>query len=86
MTTEQRLKVFTKIVLYAIDECWDEDIYNENCPPKEYDYEANGEERPEDIDPDNTFYEDTQITIREKMAMTVTEAFKPGWEREERTN
>lgn len=86
MTTEHRLKVFKKTVLDAIDECWDGDIYEENCPDKEYDYEANGEERPKDIDPDNTFYEDTEITIRKKMAMTVTVAFKPGWDKEGRTN
>lgn len=85
MTTEQRLKDFKKIELDAIDECWDEDIYNGNCPDEEYDYEANGEEKPEDVDPDNDPYVDEngfvyQITIREKMVKMVTEAFKPGWE------
>lgn len=81
MTTEECLRDFKKILLDAIDKCWDEDIYNiynENCPPEEYDYEANGEE-PEDIDPDNDPYEDTGITVREKMIKMVTEAFKEGW-------
>ena len=80
MTTGKRLKDFKKILLDAIDDCWDEDIYEENCPDEEYDYAANGEEKPEDIDPDNTLFEDTQVTVREKMVKMVTEAFKPGWE------
>ena len=50
---------------------------------EEYDYEANEEEEPENIDPDNELYGDTQITIREKMLKTTTEAFKPGWWKEE---
>ena len=85
MTTEGRLKDFKKILLDAIDDCWDEDIYNENCPPEEYDYGAHGEEEPEDIDPDE-FYDDTDITIREKMIRTATDAFKEGWEEEEETS
>jgi hypothetical protein len=83
MTTEKRLRDFKKILLDAIDDCWDEDIYNDNCPDEEYDYEANEEEEPENIDPDNELYGDTQITIREKMLKTTTEAFKPGWWKEE---
>jgi hypothetical protein len=83
MTTEKRLRDFKKILLDAIDYCWDEDIYNENCPPEKYDYEAHSEKEPEDIDPDNEFYGDTVITIREKMIRLATEAFKPGWEEEE---
>jgi hypothetical protein len=83
MTTEKRLSDFKKILLDAIDACWDEAIYKENYPPEEYDYEAHEEEEPEDIDPDNEFYGDTGITIREKMIRTATEAFKPGWEEEE---
>jgi hypothetical protein len=35
-----------------------------------------------DIDVDNKFYEDTDITIREKMVQMATEAFKSGWEKE----
>jgi hypothetical protein len=80
MTTEKRLKDFKKILLDAIDECWDEDIYNDNYPDEEYDYEANDMEKPEDIDPDNTLYENTQMTIRQKMFSMVTETFKEGWE------
>jgi len=83
MTNEKRLRDFKKILLDAIDDCWDENIYEENCPDEEYDYEANGEEEPEDIDPDNEFYGDTGITIREKMIRTATEAFKEGWEEED---
>jgi hypothetical protein len=86
MTTEKRLRDFKKILLDAIDDCWDEDIYNENCPPEEYDYQAHGEKEPEDIDPDNEFYGDTDTTIREKMIRAVTEAFKPGWEEEGRSD
>jgi hypothetical protein len=85
MTTEKRLRDFKKILLDAIDDCWDEAIYDDNCPDEKYDYEANVEEEPEDIDPDNELYDDTQITIREKMFKTATEAFKPGWEMEEAT-
>ena len=70
----------------AIDDCWDEDIYNENCPDKEYDYEANGEEKPGDIDPDNELYEDTGLTYREKMIEMATESFRPGWEQDYQEN
>jgi transposase len=80
MTNEKRLKDFKEIILKAIDDCWDQDIYDENCPPEEYDYAANNEEEPEDIDPDNEYYEDTQLTYREKMVNMATEAFKEGWE------
>jgi hypothetical protein len=73
ITTETRWKVFCKLVQKSILEDWDEEIWLN---------EANGEERPEDIDPDNELYEDTDITIREKMANMATEAFKPGWEKE----
>lgn len=81
MTTEERLKDFKKILLEAIDDCWDQSIYDENCPDEEYDYEANGEQEPEDIDPDNDLYEDTDITVREKMVKMSTDAFEPGWDR-----
>jgi hypothetical protein len=70
-----------EIIVDGIDECWNSDIYEENCPPGEYDYEANGEEKAEDIDPDSELYQDTQMTIREKMAKMVTDAFKLGWEK-----
>jgi hypothetical protein len=83
MTTEKRLRDFKKILLDAIDDCWDENIYDKNCPPEEYDYESHGEKEPEDSNPDNEFYGDTGITIREKMIRTATEAFKEGWEEEE---
>lgn len=41
----------------------------------------NGEQEPDDIDPDNDFYADTDITIREKMVKIATYAFEPGWDR-----
>lgn len=83
MTTEKRLRDFKRIECDAIDGCWDENIYNDNCPPKDYDYEANGKEQPEDIDPDNDLYEDTDMTIRQKMISIATEEFKKGWEDKE---
>jgi hypothetical protein len=88
MTTEKRLNVFKKIILDSIDECWNEDIYEENCPDEEYDYEYYGEEQPKDIDPDDLYYDNegggyTGQTVRGKMSQMVTEAFKPGWEKEE---
>jgi hypothetical protein len=88
MTLKSRLKIFKKIVLDAIDACWDEHIYGENCPDEEFDYEANDMEMPEDIDPDGPYYddvtgEDTGQTVREKMAQLATEAFPPRWEKVE---
>jgi hypothetical protein len=83
MTTEKRLRDFEKILLNALDNCWDENIYSENCPPEEYDYGTNEEDEPEDIDPDNEFYGDTDLTIRKKMIRTATDAFKEGWEKGE---
>ena len=80
MTTEKRLKDFKKILLDAIDDCWDQDVYDENCPDEEYDYKANGDMEPQDIDPDNEFYEGTQITIRQMMVKMATQAFRAGWE------
>lgn len=82
MTTEERLRDFKKILLDAIDDCWDQSVYDQNCPDEEYDYEVNGEEKPEEIDPDKDLYEDTLITVREKMINLATEAFKEGWENE----
>jgi len=90
MTTEKRLRDFKKIAIEAVDECWDKDIYDDNCPPEKYDYEAHGEDEPQDIDPDDLCgevysdmsEEDDEITIREKMVQMATEAFKPGWEKE----
>jgi hypothetical protein len=81
LTTEKRLKDFKEIVLKAIDDCWSQDIFDENCPPEEYNYEDYGIEEPEDIDPDNELYEDTEITIREKMINMATEAFQHGWDK-----
>lgn len=82
LTTEKRLTQLKEILLQALKDGWNEDIYYDNCPPEEYDYEANGEEPPEEIDIDNELYGDTDITIREKMIQMATEAFKPGWENE----
>ena len=76
-----RLRIFKKILQDAIDAEWDEDIYYNNCPPEKYDYEAKGEEEPQDIDPDSV-PDDSEdgLTIREKMFKKITEAFYPGWE------
>lgn len=73
LTTDARLKIFKKMLNDAIYKHWDEDIFYENCPPEDYDYEANGEVEPEDIDP---------IPERKKMYRKITESFKEGWERE----
>ena len=80
MTTTARLKIFKQIVQDEIDECWDENIYTENCPDEEYDYEANGIEEPEDIDIDNEFYDDTEETYREMMIRRVQKHSNPGWD------
>jgi hypothetical protein len=85
MTTEERITDFKKILQDAIDECWDEDVFDESCPPEEYDYEKHGKEEPEDIDPDNTYFEDedgnivlredgSNITVRDEMIRMATEA------------
>ena len=81
MTTEARLKVFKKILLDAINGCFDNNIYLENCPDEKYDYEANGEEEPTDIDPDEPDPDDSDsdLTIRQKMAQKITDAFVTGW-------
>jgi hypothetical protein len=81
MTTEKRLRDFKKILWNAIDNCWNEGIYYDNCPDEKYDYEANGEQEPEGIDPDNELYENTDLTIREKMVKKATDAFQQGWHR-----
>jgi hypothetical protein len=90
LTTKKRLKQFKEeVLLPALQGYWDEDVYYENCPDEEYDYETYGEEEPQSIDPDNDtcgdIYEDADepdLIIREKMAKMLTEAFKPGWEKE----
>jgi hypothetical protein len=66
--------------LDAIDECWDESVYDENCPPEKYDYEANGEVEPENIDPDSVpEWSEDGLTYRQKMFKITTEEFKEGW-------
>jgi hypothetical protein len=52
ITTEKKIEIFKKIIQDELDDCWDKSIYEENCPPEEYDYEANNEEEPEDYDID----------------------------------
>jgi hypothetical protein len=76
-----RLSIFKKILQDAIDAEWDEDIYYNNCPPEKYDYEAKGEEEPQNIDPDSVPDDSKDgLTTREKMYKKITEAFYPGWE------
>jgi hypothetical protein len=65
MTTEARLKIFKQMVIDAVDDCFDHDIYHENCPPEEYDYEAAGEEQPEDIDVDNEFFRGEYVGFKD---------------------
>lgn len=72
VTTETRWKVFCKLVQKSILDDWDEDVWLNNRPNEEYDYEANGEEEPENIDPND---------VRPEMIRIVTEAFQPGWEK-----
>ena len=50
---------------------------------KKYDYDARGEEEPQDIDPDSVPddpKDEDGLTIRERMFKTITEVFYPGWE------
>jgi hypothetical protein len=47
LTTEEKIEIFKKIIQDELDDWWDEDIYIENCPDQEYDYESNGEEEPD---------------------------------------
>ena len=73
--------MFKKILLNAINECFDNDIYLENCPDEKYDYEGNGEEepdrhRPRRARPDDS---DSDLTIQQKMAQKITDAFVTGW-------
>ena len=76
-----RLSSFKKILLDAIDAEWAEDVYYHNCSSKKYDYEAEDEEEPQDIDPDSVPDDSKDgLTIREKMYKRITEAFYPGWE------
>jgi hypothetical protein len=81
LTNDIRLRIFKKILQDAIDAEWDEVVYYNNCPSKKYDYEALGEEEPQDIDPDSVPDDSKDgLTIREKMYKQITEAFYPGWE------
>jgi len=87
LTTKKRLEIFKKIVQDAVAECWDEDIYDENCPDEEYDYEANNEVEPDSVDvddyPESSPEEgEEDLTIRQIMEKRIAEAFKPGWENE----
>ena len=80
MTTEQRLKDFKQVLLDAIDECYDENIYEKNCPDEEYDYEANEEDPPEDIDLDEIYDEKEGLTLRQTMVKMATYGFPEGWD------
>jgi hypothetical protein len=50
LTTKEMIDTFKEILQDAIDEQWDEKIFEENCHDKKYNYEANDEIEPEDID------------------------------------
>ena len=85
LTTEEKIEIFKQIIQDELDDCWDEDIYKENCPDEEYVYGID-EVEPQDVDIDD-YPEDPQdgeedLTIREIMEKRIAEAFKPGWENE----
>jgi hypothetical protein len=40
ITTQDRIEDFKQLVHDAVNEWWDEDIWEENCPDEDYDYEA----------------------------------------------
>lgn len=66
--TEANLPTFKKIIVDAINEHWDEDIYNEMV--EEYDVEAG--------EPDELTLEELRDR-REEMYDRITESFVPGW-------
>jgi hypothetical protein len=82
ITTQERIDAFKELINDEINEWWDEDIYLENCPDEEYDYDEHEEVEPEGIDPDNELVDGSDLTIREAMIKMVTDAFKPGSEGE----
>jgi hypothetical protein len=71
LTTNERLDIFKKLVQDSIDEYWNEDIYNENCPDEEYDYESAGEEEPQDVDIDD--YPEYDMDDEAENNMTIRE-------------
>lgn len=81
LTTDKRLKQFKQIIQDAIDENWDEQVYIENCPAEEFDYEKHGMDEPESINPDAKDPDDpvSSSTIREKMFKKITDTIQPGW-------
>src|SRR5918992_1360291 len=66
--TEANLPIFKQIIVDAINEHWDEDIYNEMV--EEYDVEAD--------EPDELIREEL-IEKRQQMYARITESFGPGW-------
>jgi hypothetical protein len=85
LNTDKRLKQFKgEVLLPALKKDWNEDVYYENCPPEKYDYEANDEEEPREIDPDNDTMgdiysdateEERRLLIRDKMIQIAIEGF-----------
>jgi hypothetical protein len=79
-TTDERLEAFKELIEETIDADWDEDVWNDNCPDEEYDYEANGEEEPEDTYIDEEGYDNGtgayDETFREMMERKVNEAIE----------
>jgi hypothetical protein len=68
--SEAHLPTFKKILVDAVNEHWDEDIYNEMV--EEYDVEA---DQPDELS------EEELHDRRQEMYERITEAFKPGWYR-----
>ncbi len=79
LTTTDRINEFKDILDDAIKAEWDEDVYLENCPEEEYNYEENEEEEPHDIEIDNDYPENPRegeedMTIREAMQYRIDQA------------
>jgi hypothetical protein len=66
--TENNLPIFKKILVDAVNEHWDEKIYNDMI--EEYDIEA---------DEPHELTEEELEDKRQKMRGRITESFKPGW-------
>lgn len=81
LTTDEKIKRFKEYLRDKIMEYWDEELYRENCPSKEYNYEVNNKERPKEIDIDQP-YEDGGETDRQMMERKVREFKGSGWESE----
>ena len=69
---ERHFDAFKKIIRDAVDEHWDEDVYQEMVD----EYDVNADDPPE-LD------EEELVESRDKMIILMTKAFRPGWSRGE---